>query len=54
VGGFGPWSIGQIDSGTRKRARQEPNVLERDVLLKRASGFDDTQLTLMDRLLRES
>lgn len=53
VGGFGPWRMGLIDRETMRRARREPNVLERDVMLKRAAGFDDAQLTRMDQLLKE-
>lgn len=52
VGGFGPWRMGLIDGATWQRARRESNVLERDVMLKRAVGFDDSQLTRMDRLLK--
>lgn len=54
VGGFGPWSIGLIGRETWRLARHEPNVLERDVLLKRAIGFDDSHLTRMDRLLADA
>lgn len=53
VGGFGPWSIGMIDSKTWRASMREPNILERDVLLKRAIGFDDSHLTRMDQLLAE-
>ena len=51
VGGFGPWRMGLIDQETWRRSRDEPNVLERDVLLKRAVGFDDAQFQRMDQLL---
>jgi hypothetical protein len=51
VSGFGPWRIGLIDRDTWRQSGQEPNVLERDVLLKRAIGFDDAQLTRMAQLL---
>ncbi len=51
VGGFGPWRMGLIDHETWRRSRDEPNVLERDVLLKRAVGFDDAQFQRMDQLL---
>lgn len=54
VGGFGPWRMGLIDGETWRRSRREPNVLERDVLLKTAVGFDDSQLTRMDHLLKEA
>jgi predicted TIM-barrel fold metal-dependent hydrolase len=53
IGGFGPWRMGLIDGRTWLRARREPNVLERDVLLKREVGFDDAQLFRMDQLLKE-
>lgn len=51
VGGFGPWRVGLIDRTTWRSAAREPNILERDVLLKRAIGFDDSHLTRMARLL---
>ncbi|MBN8457594.1 MAG: amidohydrolase family protein [Verrucomicrobia bacterium] len=51
VGGFGPWRLGLIDGETWSKSRHEPNVLERDVLLKRAVGFDDSHFQRMDRLL---
>lgn len=51
VGGLGPWRMGLIEHDTWKLARAQPNVLERDVMLKRAVGFDDAQLTRMDVLL---
>jgi predicted TIM-barrel fold metal-dependent hydrolase len=53
VGGFGPWSIGMIDFKTWRKSIREPNILERDVFLKRAIGFDDSHLTRMDLLLAE-
>jgi predicted TIM-barrel fold metal-dependent hydrolase len=52
VGGFGPWRMGLIDGETWQRAKREPNVLERDLMLKRAVGFDDAQLTRMHHLLQ--
>jgi predicted TIM-barrel fold metal-dependent hydrolase len=52
VGGFGPWRVGLLDRATWRRARREDNVLERDVMLKRAVGFDDSHLTRMDQLLK--
>jgi predicted TIM-barrel fold metal-dependent hydrolase len=54
VGGFGPWSIGLIDRETWRQSKQEPNILERDVFLKSAIGFDDAQLTRMACLLGET
>jgi predicted TIM-barrel fold metal-dependent hydrolase len=51
VGGLGPWCLGLIDGATWRRSRHETNVLERDVQLKRAIGFDDSHLTRMDALL---
>lgn len=53
VGGFGPWSIGLIDHKTWRESSREPNILERDVFLKRAIGFDNAQLTRMSVLLDE-
>jgi uncharacterized protein len=54
VDGFGPWRIGLISRDTWRESRREPNVLERDVFLKRAIGFDDSHLTRMACLLDES
>jgi hypothetical protein len=54
VDGFGPWRIGLISRDTWRQSRREPNVLERDVFLKRAIGFDDSHLTRMACLLDES
>jgi len=54
VGGFGPWSIGMIDWKTWRQSCREPNILERDVFLKRAIGFDDSHFTRMARLLDET
>jgi hypothetical protein len=53
VGGFGPWRMGLIDHETWQKSRAESNILERDVILKRAVGFDDAQFTRMDSLLSE-
>ncbi len=52
VGGFGPWRLGLIDRAAWRAAREEDNILERDVLLKRAMGFDDSHLTRLDQLLQ--
>lgn len=52
VGGFGPWRMGLIDRQTWEKSNAENNVLERDLMLKFAVGFDESQLTRMDRLLR--
>lgn len=54
VGGFGPWRQGLIGYKTWRLANRNPNVLERDVILKRAIGFDDSHLTRMARLLAET
>ncbi|MCX6877421.1 MAG: amidohydrolase family protein [Verrucomicrobia bacterium] len=51
VSGFGPWRMGLIDRATWRRSSREPNVLERDVFLKRAIGFDDSHFTRMAQLL---
>jgi predicted TIM-barrel fold metal-dependent hydrolase len=51
VSGFGPWRMGLIDSKTWRQSGKQPNILERDVYLKRAIGFDDSQLTRMAQLL---
>jgi predicted TIM-barrel fold metal-dependent hydrolase len=51
VGGFGPWRMGLIDGDTWRASGKEPNILERDVMLKRAVGFDEAQFTRMDVLL---
>ena len=51
VSGFGPWRIGLIRRDTWRQSARQANVLERDVFLKRAIGFDDSHLTRMDWLL---
>ena len=54
VTGFGLWCMGLIDRKTWHESGRQPNVLERDVLLKRAVGFDDSQLTRLSGLLDNS
>jgi hypothetical protein len=54
VSGFGPWRIGLISRETWRQSGNEPNVLERDVFLKRAIGFDDSHLTRLAKLLDET
>jgi predicted TIM-barrel fold metal-dependent hydrolase len=51
VGGFGPWRMGLLDRRTWRQAAREANVLERDVLLKRAVGFDAATFTRLAGLL---
>lgn len=51
VNGFGPWRMGLIDRATWRQSSRLSNVLERDVFLKRAIGFDDSHLTRMAQLL---
>ena len=51
VNGFGPWRMGLIDRATWLESNRQPNVLERDVFLKRAIGFDESHLTRLDGLL---
>lgn len=51
VSGFGPWRMGLLGRATWQQASREPNVLERDVLLKRALGFDDATFTRLAELL---
>ena len=51
VNGFGPWRMGLIDRATWRESSRLPNVLERDVWLKRAIGFDESHLTRLDGLL---
>ncbi len=51
VSGFGPWRMGLIDFKTWRAADRDPNVLERDVFLKRAVGFDDSHFTRMAQIL---
>lgn len=54
VSGFGPWRMGLIDRKTWRQSRREANMLERDIFLKRAIGFDDSHLTRMAELLAEA
>lgn len=51
VGGFGPWRMGLLDRETWRQTAREPNVLERDVMLKRTVGFDDASFTRLAGLL---
>lgn len=51
VSGFGPWRMGLIDRATWRQSSRQPNVLERDVFLKYAVGFDEANLTRLDGLL---
>lgn len=53
VSGFGPWHTGLIPYHTWRAADRDPNVLERDVYLKRQIGFDDSHLTRMAEILGE-
>jgi predicted TIM-barrel fold metal-dependent hydrolase len=54
VNGFGPWRIGMISFKTWRAADRDPNVLERDVFLKREVGFDDSHFTRMAEILESS
>jgi len=51
VTGFGVWCMGLIDRETWRESGRIANVLERDVFLKRAIGFDDSHLTRLAGLL---
>ena len=51
VSGFGPWRMGLIDRATWRESSHQPNGLERDVFLKHAIGFDESNLTRLDELL---
>ncbi|MCX6865359.1 MAG: amidohydrolase family protein [Verrucomicrobia bacterium] len=50
VNGFGPWRLGLINRETWRQSRHQPNVLQRDIFLKHAIGFDDSHLTRMAEL----
>jgi predicted TIM-barrel fold metal-dependent hydrolase len=54
VNGFGPWRIGMINFKTWRTADRNPNVLERDVFLKREVGFDDSHFTRMAEILEST
>ena len=54
VNGFGPWRIGMINFKTWRIADRNPNVLERDVFLKREVGFDDSHFTRMAEILEST
>jgi hypothetical protein len=54
VNGFGPWRMGLIDFKTWRAADRDPNVLERDVFLKREVGFDDSHFTRMAEILESA
>ncbi len=54
VNGFGPWRIGMINFKTWRTADRDPNVLERDVFLKREVGFDDSHFTRMAEILESA
>lgn len=54
VNGFGPWRIGMISFKTWLAADRDPNVLERDVFLKREVGFDDSHFTRMAEILEST
>ena len=43
---------GLIDGDDRRLAAKEKNLLERDFLLKRAAGFDETHFTGLEKVLR--
>jgi hypothetical protein len=43
-----------LDQATWRQASREPNVLERDVFLKRALGFDEANFTRLAELLEEA
>lgn len=53
VSGNGPWLFGHVDWKTMRRAHREPNVIERDVILKMAMWFPEDSFTRLDGLLRE-
>jgi predicted TIM-barrel fold metal-dependent hydrolase len=53
VNGFGLWRMGLISREVWQQSSRQPNPLERDVLLKRAVGFDESQLTRLSELLED-
>ncbi|MDG2122148.1 MAG: amidohydrolase family protein [Verrucomicrobiales bacterium] len=52
VGGFGPWRTGHVTWGEWRGAQRNPNVIERDVELKRSIGFSEETFTRMGELLK--
>lgn len=54
VGGLGPWLMGHLSFGDCWKTRKVKNIIERDYLLKRYSGFDTATFTRMDELIQKS
>ncbi len=51
VSGLGPWMRGRLRWCYFRQGRSEPNVIQRDAMLKRAMGFPEDTFTRLDGLL---
>jgi len=51
VSGLGPWMSGHLEWADLWKIRKDPNILQRDILLKKAMGFEEGTFTRMDEIL---
>lgn len=51
VSGLGPWMSGHLEWADLWEIRKDPNILQRDFLLKKAMGFEAEVFTRMDEIL---
>lgn len=51
VSGVGPWMAGRLKWADLWEIKKEPNILQRDYLLKKAIGFSEETFTRMDGIL---
>ena len=52
VSGLGPWASGHLEWSDLWETRKEPNILQRDYLLKKSMGFQAETFTRMDKILQ--
>lgn len=51
VSGIGPWLSGHLSWTQNRAIKKESNILQRDYLLKKAIGFEESTFTRMDEIL---
>lgn len=54
VAGFGPWLCGHMSLSESWEIGKEPNILQRDYLLKKAIGFEAETFTRMDEIMQKA
>ena len=54
VAGFGPWLCGHMSLSESWQIGKEPNIIQRDYLLKKAIGFEAETFTRMDEVMQKA